>query len=98
MLLEIKNLWVHYGRHAELRAQHPGPPPAHGQELEPVHQRPGQQFESPGQDDDGEERCDFAGADVELIRRGNPCILRIHNSRFSLGQTAQRAVFVSLTS
>jgi Fe2+ transport system protein FeoA len=38
----------------------------------------------------------LVGADVELIRRGNPCILRIHNTRFGLGQQAQRAVWVTV--
>lgn len=38
----------------------------------------------------------LAGADVELIRRGNPCILRIQNARFGLGRRAQRAVYVTL--
>ena len=37
----------------------------------------------------------LAGANIELIRRGNPCILRINNTRFGLGRTAQKAVWVT---
>ncbi len=59
-------------RQTELRTDHPGPPPAHRQELVAVHQRPGEQLEGPGQDDDGQIRANIGGASAQAGQpRGN---------------------------